>query len=590
MHKHTTTAALFTGVIASVALGVALSSPMQMRLGADVTSDCVGKPYGTPGCPVKAESSSSSRSPLCGNGVVDNGEECDLGEQKNGFSNCTKNCVQLFCGDGLISPALKEECEPESEEVYGLDPATGELIVETRYLAPSCGAICTVPTCDQKGVCSGGCKRAFLPACVNSSNSSSKLQPAVSTSSAASATTSKPATTGSSAVIGTGSTIIPLCGNGALDNGEQCDDGNRVDTDACTNLCRIAMCGDGVPAVWEQCDDGNKIDGDGCSNVCKSPACGDGVIQNGEECDDANQLSNDTCTNACKIPRCGDLIVQTGLGEQCDDGNLIKNDNCTNDCKLPTCGDGAVQTGEECDDGNRLDNDTCTNQCVLARCGDNVLQIAAGEECDDGNRVNTDGCNNLCKLPLCGNAVREGDEECDDGNQTNNDLCNTECKKPRCGDGFLQPGEYCDDGNDNNDDSCTTLCRVPSCGDGILSAREECDDGHANSDTTANACRTDCRMPRCGDSIVDEQESCDGGENCGPDCTILNGAASGASDNSFPFVPLGIGLGLFGAAAVAAFIFRKQMHPVIAKVAGEKIADSIDDIPLDQIEMPWQKW
>jgi len=28
------------------------------------------------------------------------------------------------------------------------------------------------------------------------------------------------------------------CGNGELDTGEQCDDGNRIDNDACTNLCQ----------------------------------------------------------------------------------------------------------------------------------------------------------------------------------------------------------------------------------------------------------------------------------------------------------------------------------------------------------------
>jgi len=584
MHTHTTHAAIFTGVVASVAFGAALSFATQTQLSAAVNNQCIGQPYGTPGCPVKA-ASSSSRSPLCGNGVKDNGEECDLGQQKNGFSNCTKDCVLLFCGDSLISPALKEECEPEAEEVYALDPATGELIIETRYLAPSCGTICTVPTCDQDGVCSGGCKRAFLPSCINSSAGAAAQTQTFSVPSA-----SSKASSAGSAVSSAAAGVVLLCGNGTLDTGEQCDDANRSNTDACTNACRIATCGDTLVAVWEQCDDGNQVDGDGCSNACKSPACGDGAVQTGEECDDGNQLANDTCTNACKIPRCGDQILQNALGEQCDDGNLIGTDGCTNECKLPTCGDGSIQNGEECDDGNRLDSDSCNNQCVTSRCGDAIMQISAGEECDDGNRVNSDGCNNICKLPLCGNAVREGGEECDDGNQTNNDNCSVECKKPRCGDGFLQPGEYCDDGNDNNDDSCTTICRVPTCGDAILSAREECDNGRDNSDKRANACRNDCRVARCGDSVVDESEVCDGGDECGPNCTILKTAAPEMSGTDFPFTAASIAIGMFGLAAVADFIFRKKMHSLIAKVAGDKVADSIDDIPLDQIEMPWQKW
>src|SRR5215470_12784224 len=46
-----------------------------------------------------------------------------------------------------------------------------------------------------------------------------------------------------------------LCGNGHLDPGEQCDDGNTSDTDACTSICLPARCGDGVvEADVEQCD------------------------------------------------------------------------------------------------------------------------------------------------------------------------------------------------------------------------------------------------------------------------------------------------------------------------------------------------
>jgi cysteine-rich repeat protein len=36
------------------------------------------------------------------------------------------------------------------------------------------------------------------------------------------------------------------CGDGAVDEGEGCDDGNRIDTDACTNHCQPARCGDAI--------------------------------------------------------------------------------------------------------------------------------------------------------------------------------------------------------------------------------------------------------------------------------------------------------------------------------------------------------
>ncbi|MEZ4454653.1 MAG: DUF4215 domain-containing protein [Nannocystaceae bacterium] len=58
---------------------------------------------------------------------------------------------------------------------------------------------------------------------------------------------------------------------------EQCDDGNMVDEDGCTNACAINVCGDGVlypegAGGTEECDDGNAEAGDGCSPGCKFEA------------------------------------------------------------------------------------------------------------------------------------------------------------------------------------------------------------------------------------------------------------------------------------------------------------------------------
>jgi cysteine-rich repeat protein len=61
-----------------------------------------------------------------------------------------------------------------------------------------------------------------------------------------------------------------VCGNGRLDNGEQCDDANRSNNDACLNNCKAARCGDGFVGPGEQCDDANRVNNDRCSNACKS--------------------------------------------------------------------------------------------------------------------------------------------------------------------------------------------------------------------------------------------------------------------------------------------------------------------------------
>ena len=60
------------------------------------------------------------------------------------------------------------------------------------------------------------------------------------------------------------------CGNGVVERGEQCDDGNTTAGDGCDAACRVEpICGDGVIDAGEECDDGNNDNGDGCDAVCR---------------------------------------------------------------------------------------------------------------------------------------------------------------------------------------------------------------------------------------------------------------------------------------------------------------------------------
>lgn len=66
---------------------------------------------------------------------------------------------------------------------------------------------------------------------------------------------------------GIGDVCETTCGDGVLDLGEECDDGNLIATDGCTDRCTI--CGDGVVTAPEECDDGNLDEGDGCTAACR---------------------------------------------------------------------------------------------------------------------------------------------------------------------------------------------------------------------------------------------------------------------------------------------------------------------------------
>jgi len=67
------------------------------------------------------------------------------------------------------------------------------------------------------------------------------------------------------------------------------------------------VCGDGVLSIGEQCDDGKNTGGYGkCGPNCQlGEYCGDGIVQGPESCDDGNRIDSDECNNACR-----DLSVQ----------------------------------------------------------------------------------------------------------------------------------------------------------------------------------------------------------------------------------------------------------------------------------------
>jgi fibro-slime domain-containing protein len=65
----------------------------------------------------------------------------------------------------------------------------------------------------------------------------------------------------------------------------------------------VPVCGDGIVSLGEECDDGANDGGYGeCDADCVlGPYCGDGILQEGEDCDDGNRLEGDSCGSACRI-------------------------------------------------------------------------------------------------------------------------------------------------------------------------------------------------------------------------------------------------------------------------------------------------
>ena len=90
------------------------------------------------------------------------------------------------------------------------------------------------------------------------------------------------------------------------------DDGNEDDADACTVDCELGpmgsanlreTCGNGALDVGEECDDGGHREGDGCGETCQreSSVCGNARLDWGETCDDGNEEPDDGCSATCQI-------------------------------------------------------------------------------------------------------------------------------------------------------------------------------------------------------------------------------------------------------------------------------------------------
>ncbi len=180
--------------------------------------------------------------------------------------------------------------------------------------------------------------------------------------------------------------VIARCGDGVIDFGEVCDDGNDGNDDECTNTCALPTCGDGILQAGEGCDEAEaNADDRACTSRCVAAACGDGLIQVGvEACDAAAENADDgACTTACQPNVCGDGLRWQGV-EVCDDGNADSGDGCRGDCrKIELCGDAEVDAGEGCDDGNANAADGChacltTTWLATQVTGSNAAAISAG--------------------------------------------------------------------------------------------------------------------------------------------------------------------------------------------------------------------
>ena len=489
--------------------------------------------------------------PECGNGIKDEGEECDNGlgnSNESGITGitCRTDCTLAKCGDGIEDSG--ELCDDGNRadgdycryDCQGITGYCGDGILQTNEVCDSRNNPYCKEDCSEKtGECGDGILQSF-EVCDNAHPSIGNHEGI-----------------GSYCKSNCKEKSGLRCGDKILQaDMEECDDGDLLNGtyNHCNSKCNDSSphCGDGIlqrsncngygancvvfAGANEVCDDGNNEDGDYCSSDCQTSfgSCGDGIIQR-ENCEGYEE----------------NCIVTEGINEVCD--KAIDGPYCSDDCKesFGKCGDGIVQEGiEECDYGENGENGPVPNGNL---------------DCTYGSFAPCERCTLSCKkingnLAFCGDGKRQSGEACDNGEtganpngntecaygKTSCKVCSTDCQNESdgntyfCGDGKIDTdyGEKCDPqkADDPNSPYCSDNCKqiVGRCGDGLPNGNEECDNGETGPNPNGNTrcaygekecevCTTDCKIAAgtetsyCGNGGIDESngEKCDDRQNNG---------------------------------------------------------------------------
>jgi cysteine-rich repeat protein len=250
---------------------------------------------------------------VCGNGIVEPGEECDDGNTNN-CDGCSNQCTLVTgCGDGVLCPP--EQCDDGN--TMSCDGCSAMCTIEIGLrcgdgiINTACGEQCDPPV---PGRCDAQCQR------------------------------------------------IPYCGDGIVDPGEQCDDGNANNCDGCKSDCTKGT--DSCPTCTPDANDRNEC------LPCTAPV----------DCDPLQACG----ASACIAGACTPVAPPN-----CDDGNP-----CTTDACSPASG--CTHTAKACDDGNACNGvescDPGNGQCVpgtVPNCDD-------GDPCTDNDRCEPNGAGHTC--------------------------------------------------------------------------------------------------------------------------------------------------------------------------------------------------
>jgi cysteine-rich repeat protein len=374
---------------------------------------------------------------------------------------CTAQLGDITCGDGTVNSG--GECVPE--DAYPCGAGTTESNGEC--VPTGSGIVCGEGTVEQAGEC---VPDVDGPTC------------------------------------GAGTTLVdntclpsPVCGNGRVETGEECDDGNTDDGDSCSAACVS------TPVDGESC--ANPIDLDTISarpiSVTGSTAALNDDFDGLASCalhagPLASTGAGSDLVYSLTVPT--DLAILVSLTTPQHDGTVA----VLTDCSNPTVATCAAASDPEPTQIAHINTSGADQKVFIVvdglfgEEGDFTLEVAfadvectPGASCDDGDLCTS---NDVCDA--AGKCVGEA-KTCDDNNSCTDDSCEASTGTCRH---LAMGGRFCDDGN-----ACNRFDRCDNTGM-CVGLGGDCDDG--------NACTDDVCIAATGCSNTPNTAACDDGNSC----------------------------------------------------------------------------
>ncbi len=372
---------------------------------------------------------------FCGNGIAELPEQCDDGNATAG-DGCGATCALEASGDGSVCPGIAYTFKGNTSVSFAGDTSTltGTSTSTGQCSSASAKNAIYAITPDKNGSLDLEMRAAFPNAMLHvrrecfSSSYEVDCTPGP-------ASTSKPIPPGTpvklqiqafageaifvfadarnSADVGTfvldAKLSAAVCGNGVLDGGETCDDGNTTSGDGCDSTCKVET-----------------VTGDNCTNAQElTPVAGTGGTYSVKRTGSTVGLTDD-------VNRCGGTGIRQpdavytvtapvdGWMDVTLNRNAYLNLEIATACNLGTSTTGRV-TCQTAADGRLPEK-----YGMAVRAGTQYwLFVDAGV--NNASGVGSYLLDVQFRPQTCGNDVIEGTEACDDGNTNNGDGCTSTC-------------------------------------------------------------------------------------------------------------------------------------------------------------------